>query len=87
MGIGFPWGMMGVFWNRMVLIVAQTCDYSKYHCTIQTGEFLCYVEYMLCELYLNLLKKKKTIMEEGGSQGRKSNGNTGQGRPEGQGPP
>lgn len=31
MGVGYPFGVPKMFWNRMVLIVAQHCEFTKYH--------------------------------------------------------
>ena len=46
-GYGFLLGVM--FWNLIVVMVAQSCKYNTNH---QIGHFIS-VSFMVCKLYLN----------------------------------
>ena len=49
MSTGFLFGMMKIFWNYTVLMVALLCQHTKSQCTI----YFKGINFMVCELYLN----------------------------------
>lgn len=52
MGRGFLGGVMGVFWNQTVVMVAQHCGRAESHCSIYF-KMLKMVNFMLSGFYHN----------------------------------
>ena len=57
MTVGFFCGVMQMFRNEMVAMVAQFCDYAKNHWLVHFKM----VVYMVCKVYLNKTAKKPPI--------------------------
>lgn len=58
MGTGFIL-VMKMFWNEIVVLIIQSCDYTKSHRNVHFKR----MDFLVCELYLKKRLKKQAMAQ------------------------